>query len=303
MKTGFTPGNGWGLGVVRRPRAAGRHGHALARRLRPRRRLRHPGVGRPGQGRGVRADGPARPTSPTPTPPKSAAVFQQTAAVGRRGRGEAVGGERRWEYRGAAAALAVGGRDTRLDERVIASDREFIVGIPHDSRGGAKPQAAELYAFHLNHVPEYAPTVPLSRLRLRTPARARIAHESSGLRIRVPTKWLNAETRRRKGRIRGGRKGRDVAPFPGHSSASPSLCVHFLPPILLGTLIPPHPCPRTHRPSGPTRRPSVGVPNKSGGRRPRSSSRPGRGSQASSKTFWKWTTGAWYLAASFATIS
>ena len=48
-----------GPGLVRRPRAAGRDRHALARHLRPRRRVWHPGLDRPGEAANLHPDDPA----------------------------------------------------------------------------------------------------------------------------------------------------------------------------------------------------------------------------------------------------
>ena len=60
LKTGFTAGKRLGPGLVRRPRAARGNRHALARHLRPRRSLRHPGVDRPREKADLYPDDPAR---------------------------------------------------------------------------------------------------------------------------------------------------------------------------------------------------------------------------------------------------
>ena len=59
LKTGFTAGQRLGPGLVRRPRAAGRDRHALARHLRPRRGVRDPGVDRPREEADLPPDDPA----------------------------------------------------------------------------------------------------------------------------------------------------------------------------------------------------------------------------------------------------
>ena len=59
LKTGFTDGQRLGTWLVRRPRAARHHHHALAGHLRPRRSLRHPGLDRSGEEANLHFDGPA----------------------------------------------------------------------------------------------------------------------------------------------------------------------------------------------------------------------------------------------------